>query len=389
MLMETVTFPGARGEPRRGRLFLPAQPPRACALLVHCFACAERSVASSQIGHALARQEIAVLQCDLTGLLEGPFHDLEDLLGAVAWLKGRGLPPRILIGHSLGGAAALVAAGEIEEVRAIAVVNTPSDPNHLRSLREGVAELGGTRFSVTGSLLDRLTDGRLLDDVRALKKPLLIFHAPLDQEVSVDDAAAIYNAAFHPKSFVSLDGADHLVTDRPDAIFLASVLAAWSERYIGAPLAAPWPEDFEQEAPDRVRVEEAGEGRLAQRIVSGGHTLRADEPPSLGGTDTGPTPYDLLVAGLGACTNMTLRLYADRKGWPLEKVSVELKHQKVPVEEVPGCQATTGKVDRIERQLRLEGPLDDSQRQRLLEIADRCPVHRSLTSEIVIQTELT
>lgn len=388
MHVGTVTFPGARGESRRARLFLPAVPPRACALLIHCFACAKQSVATSQIGHALARQEIAVLQCDLTGQLEGPFHDLDDLRGAASWLHGRGLPPRILMGHSLGGAAALVAARELDDVKAVAIINTPSDPSHLRKLDGEEAELGGTRFSVSGSLLARLEEGKLLEDVRALKKPLMIFHAPLDQEVSINDAGKIYSAAFHPKSFVSLDGADHLVTDRADAIFLASVLTAWSERYTGAPIAEPRPEGPEQEAPDRVRVVETGESKFAQSIRTGKHVLPADEPPSLGGTDTGPTPYELLVAGLGTCTNMTVRMYADRKGWPLERVRVELKHRKRPVEEVPGCQSTTGKVDVIERTLRFEGPLDDAQRQRLLEIADRCPVHRTLTSEIVIQTTL-
>lgn len=388
MHIGTVTFSGARGESRRGRLFLPAVPPRACALLIHCFACSKQSIASSQIGHALARQEIAVLQCDLTGLQEGPFHDIDDLIAAASWLKGRGLSPEILIGHSLGGSAALAAAKQMEDVKAVAIVNTPSDPRHLRRFSEGEAELGEVRFPVAHSLLDRLGEGRLLEDVRALKKPLLIFHAPLDREVSVDDAASIYNAAFHPKSFVSLDGADHLVTDRADAIFLASILAAWAERYTGAPMAEPWPTDQEQEAPDRVRVEETGEGRFGQRIRAGRHELPADEPASLGGKDTGPTPYDFLVAGLGACTNMTVRLYADRKGWPLEKVRVEIRHRKVPVEEVPGCRTTTGKVDFIEKILHLEGPLDDTQKQRLLEIADRCPVHRSLTSEIVIQSEL-
>lgn len=388
MHIGTVTFSGARGESRRGRLFLPAVPPRACALLIHCFACSKQSIASSQIGHALARQEIAVLQCDLTGLQEGPFHDIDDLIAAASWLKGRGLSPEILIGHSLGGSAALAAAKQMEDVKAVAIVNTPSDPRHLRRFSEGEAELGEVRFPVARSLLDRLGEGRLLEDVRALKKPLLIFHAPLDREVSVDDAASIYNAAFHPKSFVSLDGADHLVTDRADAIFLASILAAWAERYTGAPMAEPWPTDQEQEAPDRVRVEETGEGRFGQRIRAGRHELPADEPASLGGKDTGPTPYDFLVAGLGACTNMTVRLYADRKGWPLEKVRVEIRHRKVPVEEVPGCRTTTGKVDFIEKILHFEGPLDDTQKQRLLEIADRCPVHRSLTSEIVIQSEL-
>lgn len=388
MRTEIITFPGARGESRQARLLLPPQPARACALFIHCFACAEKSAAPSQIGLALVQQELAVLQCDLTGLQQGPFHELEDLLGAAVWLKARGLPPRILIGHSLGGAAVIAAAAQMEDVRAVATVNAPSDPAHLRTLKEGEAELGGSRFPVQVSLLDRLREGRLLDDLRALRKPLMIFHAPQDREVSIDDAARLYVAAFHPKSFVSLDGADHLLTNRVDAIFLASVLAAWSERYIGAPLSEPWPADFEQEAPDRVRVEESGEGRLRQRIAAGRHELFADEPVSLGGTDTAPTPYDLLVAGLGACTTMTLRLYADRKGWPLEKVAVDMNHRKVPAEELTTGTATTGKVDLIERTVRLQGPLDEAQRQRLLEIADRCPVHRTLTSEVVIETSL-
>lgn len=389
MRTETVSFSGPNGKAHTAVLDRPEAPPQACAIFVHCFACSEKSSAPRRIGASLTEVGIAVLHLDVTGIVSDPLGSLDDLEIAANWLAEKGLAPRLLIGHSLGGAAALAAAARIRDIAAVVTINAPADPTHVRGLRGTLAQLDHKAFPVARTLLDQLHQPALLQAVRALRKPLLIFHAPRDLEVPVDDARLLFEAAFHPKSFVSLDDADHLVTDRADANYLAGILHSWAMRYLGAHAAESWPQDFEQAAPDRVTVEEAGPGKLGQRIRAGRHRLVADEPEKLGGADGGPTPYDLLLAGLGACTSMTLRLYADRKGWPLEKVTVDLRHEKIHAEDCKTCETQVGMLDRIERRLHLDGPLDDEQRRRLLEIADRCPVHRTLESEIVIRTEAT
>ena len=396
MRSETVSFTGNGGQPLGGVLELPAGGPKACAIFAHCFACAKESFATARIGRALVGQGLAVLRYDFTG---SDASEVDGLVAAADYLRGRGLEPRILVGHSLGGAAAIVAAARIPEVVAVATINAPSDPLHVRGLfagdvrslgDDGAAEvrLGERTFQVRNQLFAELGEERLLAAAQELRRPLLVFHAPFDETVAVDDARKIFSAARHPRSFVSLDQADHLVTDPGDAAYIAHVLAAWASRYLEA-AQAPTPAlpGQEQEAVDTVVVEEVGPGRLAHGIRAGRHTLRADEPARLGGTDTGPTPYDLLLGALGACTGMTLRLYADRKGWPLEGVRVDLRHEKIHATDCATCETQVGRIDRIERTVRLDGPLDDEQRKRLLEIADRCPVHRTLESEILIETE--
>lgn len=402
MHTEKAVFPGSRGEDLAARLDLPDGPPVATALLAHCFTCARGGTVASRISHALTEQGLAVLRFDFTGLggADGEWANARfssntaDLVAAADYLRREHRAPALLVGHSIGGAAILAAAPRIPEVQAVATINAPSDPGHVKGLFAGplqvgadtaTVEIAGRAFRIRNELLHELAQGPLLAAVHDLHKALLVFHAPFDEVVGVENARAIYEAARHPKSFLSLADADHLISDPADAAYIAHVLAAWATRYLHGAPPPPLP-DAEQAAPDRVVVHPAGPGRLAHRIRAGHHHLRADEPRNVGGTDTGPTPYDLLLAALGACTSMTLRLYADRKGWPLHDVRVELRHDKIHAEDCANCETQVGRVDRIQRIVHLEGPLDDEQRKRLLEIADRCPVHRTLESEVVVET---
>jgi len=400
---EQVTFAGSRGAELAARLELPDGAPLAAALLAHCFTCSKDSHAASRVARALARRGLAVLRFDFTGLggSGGDFantdfsSNVEDILAAAAFLRGRGLAPKLLIGHSLGGAAVLAAAGRIAEAKAVATIAAPADPAHvvaqlgdslarIAAQGEGEVQIAGRAFRIRQSFIEGANAQKLEAQIKALHKALLVFHAPRDQVVSIDHATRIFVAARHPKSFVSLDDADHLLTREADADYVADVLAAWSSRWLGA---AP-PAELPPLEPGTVEVAETREGTYTERVRAGRHVLRADEPLESGGTDTGPSPYDYLLAGLGACTAMTLRLYADRKAWPLEKVTVRLRHGRIHAADCADCETKEGMVDHIERAIAIEGPLDAAQRARLAEIADKCPVHRTLTSEIKISTSV-
>lgn len=400
-----IRFPGALGVMLAARLDLPATQPAAYALFAHCFTCSKETLAASRISAALTARGIAVLRFDFTGLggSEGDFantnfsSNVADLVAAAAWLREHHQAPRVLIGHSLGGAAVLAVARDIPEAAAVATIGAPYEPNHVRHLlapaiaeieAAGEAEvaLAGRKFRIKKQFLEDIASQGSREAIGSLRKALLIFHSPRDTTVSIDNAAQIFMAAKHPKSFVSLDDADHLLTRKEDAIYVAAVLAAWASRYIAAPASArPAAADG---APDVVTVSETREGKFTQTIAVGSHRLRADEPVSFGGSDTGPSPYDLLLAGLGACTSMTVRMYADLKQLPLEKVTVRLRHDKVHATDCAECETREGKIDRIEREIELEGALDDAQRTRLLEIANKCPVHRTLHSEVWVPTRL-
>ena len=401
MKTERLEFPGASGAVLAGRLDRPIGRARATALFAHCFTCSKDLAAVTRISRALVARGIAVLRFDFTGLghSEGEFSNtdfssnVEDLVRAADALRERGSPPELLVGHSLGGAAVLAAAGRIGEVRAVATIGAPAEPAHVEKLfagsretieREGAAEveLAGRRFRIRREFLEDLNAQTLEREVAGLRRALLVMHSPLDNTVGIDNASRIFAAAKHPKSFVSLDSADHLLTRREDAVYVADVLAAWAGRFL--PEAPDGPEAEAEE----VVVREAERGRLAQDIAAGPHALRADEPRSLGGDETGPTPYGLLLAALGACTAMTLRMFAKRKEWPLEDVEVTLRHAKIHARDCAECETETGKIDRIEKEIVLAGPLDETQRARLLEIADRCPVHRTLHAEVVVETSL-
>ena len=398
-----IHFPGADGAMLAARLDLPAQTPRAYALFAHCFTCSKESLAATRISAALTQHGIGVLRFDFTGLggSAGDFSNtnfssnVADLIAAANWLTAHHGAPKILIGHSLGGAAVLAAAGKIAGAVAVATIGAPYGPAHVARLlgaataeieSAGEAEvlLAGRAFRIKKQFLEDISSQNTTAHIAALGKALLIMHSPRDTTVSIDNAAQIFMAAKHPKSFVSLDTADHLLTGREDAIYVAAVLAAWASRYLGA---VP---DVAEAAANHgmVSVSETREGKFTQSIQIGAHQLRADEPVTMGGGDSGPSPYDLLLAGLGACTSMTLRLYAEQKQWPLERVTVHLRHDKVHATDCADCETKEGKIDRIEREIKIDGALDGAQRARLLEIANKCPVHKTLHSEVWIPTRL-
>lgn len=401
---EKVEFEGAQGDMLAARLEMPAGEPRAYALFAHCYTCSKDIFAASRIAGALAKLGFAVLRFDFTGLgaSDGEFantnfsSNVGDLLKAVEYLRTEHAAPSIIIGHSLGGAAVLAAAGQVPEIKAVATIGAPSDPGHVQHLfaaarpeieAKGEAEvsLAGRTFRIQKQFLEDIESHRLADAIGAMKKALLVFHSPVDQTVGVENAAEIFMAAKHPKSFISLDDADHLLSRHEDAIYVATVLSGWASRYLPEDEAAA---DDAAGEPGTVIVRETGNGKFQQDVINGPHRMLADEPPSVGGTDTGPTPYGYLLAGLGACSSMTVRMYADRKKWPLEHVSVSLRHDKIHATDCEECETRDGKVDKIEREIALTGPLDDAQRARLLEIADKCPVHRTLHSEVQIVSRL-
>lgn len=401
---EKLTFPGAGGELLAARLDSPIGKPRAYALFAHCFTCTKDIYAASRIAAGLAAEGIAVLRFDFTGLgaSEGEFantnfsSNVADLIKAADFLRETREAPKILIGHSLGGAAVLAAAGSVPEALAVATIGAPSEPAHVAHLfqdakpdieAQGEAEvlLAGRPFRIKKQFLDDISERNLKDAVASLKKALIVFHSPIDQTVGIENAAAIYSSAKHPKSFISLDTADHLVSKKSDAAYIATVLSAWATGYLGEADAA---HTHPKAQAGKVVVKETGEGKFTQAIATEFYPLRADEPKSYGGDESGATPYDLLLSGLGACTSMTIRLYADRKGWPLEQVEVTLSHNKIHAEDCSDCETKAGRLDLIERSVSLRGNLNEDQRARLLEIADKCPVHRTLESEVVVRTSL-
>jgi putative redox protein len=393
-------FPNATGERLAAVLDRPAGEPAAYALFAHCFTCGKNNLAAKRIAERLTECGIAVLRFDFTGLgaSEGEFanttfsSNAADLVAAADHLKRNYKAPTILIGHSLGGAAVLAAAGEVSDARAVVTIAAPADPahvaglfkDHVETIREsGEVEvsLAGRPFRIRREFLDDVAEQMLTDRIAKLRKALLVFHAPTDDIVGIDNASNIFLAAKHPKSFVSLADADHFLSRRSDTVYVANVIAAWAERYLDMAAGAP----AENEA-GTVLVRETRQGKFQQEITAGRHHFLADEPTKAGGLDSGPGPYDLLLAGLGACTSMTLRLYAEHKKLPLERVSVRLAHSKIHAKDCEDCETREGKIDQIERAITLEGALDAEQRKRLLEIADKCPVHRTLESEIKIRT---
>lgn len=402
MPIERFDFPNAKGERLAALLDRPAGEPAAYALFAHCFTCGKDVLAAKRIAERLTASGIAVLRFDFTGLgaSGGEFanttfsSNVTDLVAAADELRRTRRAPAILIGHSLGGAAVLAAAGAVPEARAVVTIAAPSDPGHVAHLfKDRIADirahgevevaLAGRPFRIRREFLDDIAEQRLTDRIANLRKALLVFHSPTDDLVGIENASHIFGAAKHPKSFVSLVGADHLLSRRSDAVYVANVIAAWAERYLDmAPMAEAMPD---AEA-DRVVVTETRQGKFQQAITVGPHRLIADEPVKAGGLDSGPSPYDFVLAGLGACTAMTLRLYTERKALPLDRVSVTLKHAKIHAEDCETCETQAGMIDRIDRTITLEGALDDEQRARLIEIADKCPVHRTLTSEIDIRT---
>ena len=399
MKTEKFSFTGHAGHALAARLDLPDGPHLATALFAHCFTCGKDIVAARRIAARLAGLGIAVLRFDFTGLghSEGEFENthfssnVDDLTLAAQALADRGMAPSLLIGHSLGGAAVIKAASLLPGTKAVVTIGAPADPAHVvanfsdavpRIRAEGSAEisLGGRPFRVSDDFIKDVEASELDAVLGALKPAILVLHAPRDEIVSIDNAARIFMAAKHPKSFVTLDDADHLISRPSDAEYVAEVIAAWAAKYVELAPPAPPPG-----APEGiVRAAEADPRGFLQDIQSGpNHHTFADEPLAYGGTNKGMSPYGFLAAGLAACTSMTIRMYARRKGWPLDHVRVDVSHDKVHAQDAET--GTRDRVDLFRREIHLEGALDADQKDRLLEIADRCPVHRTLegSSEVV------
>ncbi|MCO4798173.1 MAG: OsmC family protein [Colwelliaceae bacterium] len=404
MKTERLEFTGYDGSTLAARLDLPSGKPAAFALFAHCFTCSKDIPAARRIAQRLASLGIAVLRFDFTGLGHsgGEFSNtsfssnIQDLILAANYLREHYQAPQLLIGHSLGGAAILAAADQIKEAKAVISIGAPADPSHvthnfkqqvnaIQNEGEADVELGGRIFTIKQQFLDDISGTNLETKISSLKKALLVLHAPLDETVELDNAARIFQLAKHPKSFITLDNADHLLTKPQDADYVSDIIAAWVQRYIDVTLLPKL-----MNAPEGiVRVSEADPTSFIQDISAAGHHLVADEPESYGGDFLGPTPYQLISAGLGACTSMTIRMYARRKNIPLEHVQVDISHDKIHATDCSTCEQSTGKVDQFDRNITLTGDITEEDRQKLLAIADKCPVHKSLESEITINTKLS
>lgn len=404
MPTERFQFASSEGHQLAAALDMPDGPVAAYALFAHCFTCGKDVLAARRISAALAAKGIAVLRFDFTGLggSGGEFanstfsSNVADLVLAADHLRVTKKAPAILIGHSLGGAAILAAAGQIPEAKAVVTLEAPSDPAHvthffkdkiddIRAQGKVEVQLAGRPFHIKREFLDDVAEHNLMAQVGKLRKALLVMHSPTDDTVGIENATRIFLAAKHPKSFVSLQGTDHLISQRRDSTYVADVIAAWAERYIDP--VAPEPAMDLAEMPRQVVVRETRNSKFQQTVTVGPHRMLADEPKAAGGEDSGPGPYDYLIAGLGACTSMTMRLYADLKKLPMDRVTVTLRHSKIHAKDCEECETRDGKLDQIERVIGIEGDLDADQRKRLMEIADKCPVHRTLTSEIRIVTK--
>ncbi|MEM9668838.1 MAG: bifunctional alpha/beta hydrolase/OsmC family protein [Pseudomonadota bacterium] len=399
-MRKTVTFQGAQGQNLSGRLDLPDGPIRAFALFAHCFSCSKDIAAARHIATTLAAAGIGVLRFDFTGLgsSEGSFSDtnfstnLDDLEAAAAWLENTYAAPQLLIGHSLGGAAVVAVASRLPSVKAVATIGAPSDADHVihqfgshldEIADRGEAEvlLAGRPFTIKKQFVDDVSGAKVHEAAAKLGRPLLVLHAPYDSVVGLENATGLFTSAKHPKSFVSLDNADHLLTKSEDARFAANMIVAWAARYLPPAESGL----TKQPAKGSVLVEETRMGKYQASIQVGQHRIIADEPASFGGADTGPSPYELVSAGLGACTTMTLRMYAERKSWPVDKISVEVSHAKDHAEDCANCEKDR-KIDVFERKVTVEGDLSAEQRLKMLEIADKCPVHRTLEAVSHVRT---
>ncbi len=402
MPTEKITIATDAGHALEGSIELPTGLVRGAALFAHCFTCTKQSKAAVSVARALANEGIACLRFDFTGLggSEGDFGragfatDVADLVAAAETLLDRFAQPILLVGHSLGGAAVLAAANDVgsEKVAAIATIGAPSDVPHvlqridgdieaIRKEGEGEVTIGGRDFALSRDFLEKVENTDLLEEVGRLKRPLLFLHSPTDDVVGIENASALFGAAKHPKSFVSLEGADHLLLEQADAQFAASVIAAWASRYI--PMREDWP------MPDQGVVIKTGHGKFGTEVHTKTHRFIADEPKSYGGDDSGPTPYDLLNAALGTCTAMTMKMYADKKGWPLEGVTVQVTHERNHRDECDHVEAMKEgrQMQALNRRIELHGDaLDEGQRRKIVEIADKCPVHRTLEGDLHVHT---
>ncbi len=402
--MQKLTFTGSNGHKLSARLDTPDTEIKAYALYAHCFTCTKDVFAAGRIATALSALGIAVFRFDFAGLggSEGDFSDtnfttnVEDIIKAADFMRAEVKAPKILIGHSLGGSAALLAAHDIPEIKAVATIGAPADVTHVtHHFKDHIEEietkghadlkLVGRPFTIKKQFLDDLHAQNLDEAIRTLKKPLLILHSPIDSTVGIENAEHIYKLAKHPKSFITLNCADHLLNEHKDAAYAGRMIAAWASHYAGYKLT-----DIDHMKPVRdgaVVVRSSGFGKFQQHIQMGRHFIVADEPQDVGGDNTGADPYELLLASLGACTSMTIKMYAEHKGLPLKGIEVHLDHEKIHAADCATCENNDGKVDKITREIILKGDdLTPEQRARMIEIAEKCPVHQTLMGKMIIET---
>ncbi len=400
---QKVNFKNKKGETLAAYLDKPVDDePKAYVLFAHCFTCNKNLKGVKYISKALTNEGFGVLRFDFTGLgeSEGDFADtnfssnVDDLLEAAQFLENHFEGPSILVGHSLGGAAVLLAASQILSVKAIATVGAPSKPDHvtkhfqhkipeIKEEGEAIVNIGGRDFQIRNQFIKNLEKTNLDDHIHNLRRPLLIMHSPIDQVVGIDNAGEIFQAAQHPKSFVALDEADHLLMKSRDAQYVGQMISAWSARYI--------PEERKENGESQLETEKqvvakTGQDSLTTEVKSGKHHFLVDEPESAGGNNLGPNPYDYLAAALGSCTSLTLQMYARHKKWPLDEARVHVQHKKAYEKDCENAEESHAKIDVLEREIEVLGDLDETQQKRLIEIANKCPVHRTLTSDIKVKT---
>ncbi len=397
MKTKNITFPNASGEQLSARLYLPLdEVPRFYAVFAHCFTCSKNFKAVSNISDTLSQLGVAVLSFDFTGLgkSEGDFGEsgfssnVSDLVIASQYLEENYEAPKLMIGHSLGGAAVIFAAAKLDSIQAVVTIGAPADPLHVTNLfskdldrieSEGRAEvsIGGRPFTLSQEFVNDLESQNLLEILHGMRKAFLFMHSPQDTVVDLSNAAELYQAAYHPKSFVSLNGADHLLSEEKESRYVGELISTWSKKYLPVEVSE---NDVKGH---QVKVRLAGDSYTSE-ILTPFHHLLADEPESVGGQNLGPTPYDLLMASLGACTAMTLKMYANRKGWDLEEINVFLNHEKVHQKDAED--AKDGKLSKFTRYLEIKGELTEEMKEKLLEIADKCPVHKTLHEPILVET---
>ncbi len=402
MQLDKVTFKNKEGQVLSGRLELPVdQNPHNFVLFAHCFTCNKNFGAGRNISRALTSMGFGVLRFDFTGLgeSEGDFEDtnfsgnVEDLVAASNYLAENHKAPSILIGHSLGGSAVIFASAEMDYVEAVVTIGAPSNPKHVQHLFKSSLEeiqsnglatvnLGGRDFTIKKQFLDDLETKSLPDVAKSLRKPLLIMHSPQDTIVGILNAEEIYHAAQHPKSFVSLYGADHLLMNKKDSLYVGQVIAGWVSRYVVIP------ENETVRTQHQVVASLDNDNGFTTKMKVGNHYMTSDEPKTYGGNDFGPSPYEFVSAGLSACTAMTIQMYVRRKGWDVKNVEVHTSYSKQHAEDCEHCENPTAKIDVFDREIKLEGVLDEKQIKRILQIADKCPVHKTLNNKVQIKTIL-
>ncbi|MCJ8163224.1 bifunctional alpha/beta hydrolase/OsmC family protein [Pontibacter sp. E15-1] len=402
MQANKLYFKNSKGIQLSGHLDLPAdQKPHNFVLFAHCFTCNKNFNAVRNVSRALTLRGFGVFQIDFTGLgaSKGDFADsnfsgnVADLVAAAHFLEEAYQSPTLVIGHSLGGAAAIVAASQLDSVRAVATIGAPASPQHVAHLfqanlqeinqtGEALVNIGGRPFTIKKQFLDDLSEQTFPQMLRHLRKSLLVLHSPQDTVVGIENASMLFTQAHHPKSFVSLDGADHLLNREEDSLYAGDVIASWARRYLPA---RPVPELHSVHEVVALLQQDAA---YTTTIKAGDHYLTADEPVAVQGKNFGPTPYQLVASGLAACSAMTVKMYAARKGWPLEDIEVHITYKKDHADDSIHEEDQSAKIDIFEREIKMTGPLDETQLQRLLEIADKCPVHKTLHSEVLVRTKL-